>query len=149
MIRYKHTQVGYVIIVAMTAGMVMVGISLAGSGFDWSPTVALTILAVALVLFYSLTVVIREEDLEIRLGAGIIRKKFKLADIESCRVVKNAWYYGWGIRLTPHGWLYRVSGFQAVEIKLNTGRRYRIGTDAPGQLEEALRQATIGRRPAP
>ncbi|GAI51787.1 unnamed protein product [marine sediment metagenome] len=68
-------------------------------------------------------------------------KRFKLNEIESCQVVKNHWYYGWGIRLTPHGVLYNVSGFDAVEIKLRTGKKFRIGTDVPQELEEAIRQA--------
>jgi hypothetical protein len=86
-------------------------------------------------------VVIWEEELEARFGPGPIRKRFKLNEIESCQVVKNHWYYGWGIRLTPHGVLYNVSGFHAVEIKLRTGKKFRIGTDVPQELEEAIRQA--------
>jgi hypothetical protein len=90
-------------------------------------------------------VVIWEEELEARFGPGPIRKRFKLNEIESCQVVKNHWYYGWGIRLTPHGWLYNVSGFHAVEIKLRTGKKFRIGTDVPQELEEAIRQAINSR----
>jgi len=77
----------------------------------------------------------------VRFGPGPIRKRVKLNEIESCKVVKNHWYYGWGIRLTPHGILYNVSGFYAVEIKLRTGRLYRIGTDTPQELEVAIRRA--------
>ena len=138
---YEHTQVGYLIIVAMAAVMVLIGIVLAKAGINWIAIGALIIIAVALVLFASLTVVIWEEELEVRFGPGLIRKRFKLNEIESCKVVKNHWYYGWGIRLTPHGILYNVSGFYAVEIKLRTGRQYRIGTNAPQELEEAIRRA--------
>jgi len=101
----------------------------------------LVVIAIALVLFSSLTVVIREDELEARFGPGPIRKRFKLNEIESCQVVKNHWYYGWGIRFTPHGVLFNVSGFHAVEIKLRTGKKFRIGTDVPQELEEAIRQA--------
>jgi len=138
---YEHTQVGYLIIVAMAAVMVLIGIVLAKAGINWIAIGALIIIAVALVLFASLTVVIWEEELEVRFGPGLIRKRFKLNEIESCKVVKNHWYYGWGIRLTPHGILYNVSGFYAVAIKLRTGRQYRIGTNAPQELEEAIRRA--------
>ncbi|MDY7014940.1 MAG: hypothetical protein SVX43_15355 [Cyanobacteriota bacterium] len=55
--------------------------------------------------------------------------------------VKNPWYYGWGIRLTPRGWLFNVSGLDAVEISLNSGRHFRIGTDRPRELERAIRRA--------
>ena len=99
------------------------------------------IIGAALVLFSSLTVVIREDDMEVRFGPGLIRKRFKLHEIESCQVVKNSFFYGWGIRLTPHGWLYNVSGFYAVELKLRKGQCFRIGTDVPQQLELAIRRA--------
>lgn len=139
--RYEHTQVGYLVIVAMTAAMTLIGLVLANAGMNWVAIGVLVVIAAALVLFSSLTVIIREDDLEVRFGPGTIRKRFKLWDIESCQVVKNHWYYGWGIRLTSHGWLYNVSGFQAVEIKFRTGQKFRIGTDVPQELEEAIRQA--------
>ncbi len=139
--RYEHTQVGYLIIAVIAAVMVLIGIVLANAGIHWIAIAGLVIIAVALVLFSSLTVVIWEEELEARFGPGPIRKRFKLNEIESYRVVKNHWYYGWGIRLTPHGVLYNVSGFHAIELKLRTGKKFRIGTDVPQELEEAIRQA--------
>ncbi len=139
--RYEHTQVGYLIIAVMAAVMVWIGVVLASAGINWIAIAGLVIFAIALVLFSSLTVVIWEEDLEARFGPGPIRKRVKLNEIESCQVVKNHWYYGWGIRLTPHGVLYNVSGFHAVEIKLRTGKKFRIGTDVPQELEKAIRQA--------
>ena len=142
---YKHTQVGNLIIVTMAAVMVLIGIVLANAGINWIAIGTLVIIAVALVLFSSLTVVISEEELVVRFGPGPIHKRFKLNEIESCQVVKNHWYYGWGIRLTPHGWLYNVSGFQAVGINLRTGKKYLIGTDVPQELEEAIRQAIKSR----
>ncbi|MBA7487225.1 hypothetical protein ES707_22787 [subsurface metagenome] len=139
--RYEHTQVGYLIIVVMAAVMVMIGIVLANAGINWIAIGVLILIAVLLVLFSSLTVVIWEEELEVRFGPGLIHKRFKLNEIESCKVVKNHWYNGWGIRLIPHGILYNVSGFWAVEIKLRTGKQYRIGTDAPQELEAAIQKS--------
>jgi len=139
--RYQHTQVGYLIITAMVAAMVLVGIILACSGFNWIAVGVSAVIGIALVLFSSLTVVINEDELEVRFGPGIVRKRIKLYDIESCQVVRNHWYYGWGIRLTPHGWLYNVSGFYAVEIKFRTGKKFRIGSNVPQELEAAIQQA--------
>ena len=139
--RYEHTQVGYFIIVAIVAAMVAIGIILATTGVNWIAIAVLVVLAVALVLFPSLTVVIREQELLVQFGPGPIRKRFKLNEIESCQAVKNPWYYGWGIRSTPDGMLFRVSGFHAVQIKLITGKTYLIGTDVPEELEEAIRQS--------
>ena len=143
--RYEHTQVGYLIIVTIVAAMIAVGILLASVDLNWIAIGVLVVLAVALALFSSLTVVIWEEELEVRLGPGVIRKRFKLNEIESYQVVKNPWYYGWGIRLTPHGILFRVSGFHAVEINLRTGQKYLIGTDVPQELKEAIGQAVNSR----
>ena len=127
-------------ITVYTLGILFIAWLMAIYGFNWIAFVVLIILGVCLVLFATLTVVIDEDVLEIRFGPGVIRKKFPLKDIESCRVVKNPWYYGWGIRLTPHGWLYNVSGFHAVEIKMKTGKKYRIGTDVPNDLEKTIKQ---------
>ncbi len=139
--RYEHTQVGYLIIAAMAAVMVLIGVVLANAGINWIAVGVLVVIAIALVLFSSLTVVIGEDEVEARFGPGLISKRFKLNEIQSCQAVKIPWYHGWGIRLTPHGMLFRVSGFDAVEIKLRTGKKFRIGTDVPQELEEAIRQA--------
>ncbi|MBT9141393.1 MAG: hypothetical protein DDT30_01985 [Dehalococcoidia bacterium] len=141
MIKYQHTQIGYLIMVALAIGLLLIAYHMAVYGFDWITFAVMIILGVCTVLFATLTVVIEEDALEIRFGPGVIRKKFSLKDIESCQVVKNPWYYGWGIRQTPHGWLYNISGSYAVEIKMKTGKKYRIGTDVPNDLEKVIRQS--------
>ena len=139
--RYEHTQVGYFIIVAIVAAMVAIGIIMTNAGVNWIATTVLVVLAVIVVLFHSLTVVISGEELVAQFGPGVIRKRFKLNEIESCQTVRIPWYYGWGIRSTPDGMVFRVSGFHAIQIKLRTGKKYLIGTDVPQELEEAIRQA--------
>ena len=143
--RYEHTQIGYLIIAVMAAVMVLIGVVLVNTGINWITIGVLVVITVALVLFSSLTVVISEEELVVRFGPGPIRKRLKLNEIQSCQAVKVPWYYGWGIRLTPNGILFRVSGFQAVGINLRTGKKYLIGTDVPQELEEAIRQAISSR----
>jgi len=139
--RYQHAQIGHLTIIALAIVLLFIACLMVFYGFNWIAFAVLIILGVCLVLFATLTVVIEEDILEIRFGPGIIRKKFLLKDIESCQVVKNPWYYGWGIRLTPHGWLYNVTGSHAVEIKMKTGKKYRIGTDVPNDLEKAIGQS--------
>jgi hypothetical protein len=143
--RYEHTQFGYFIVVAMVAAIVAIGIIMADRGINWIAAVVLVVLAVIVVLFHRLTVVISEEELVVQFGPGVIRKRFKLNEIKSCQAVKIPWYYGWGIRATPQGMVFRVSGFQAVQVKLTTGKEFLIGTDVPQELEEAIRQ-TISHR---
>ena len=79
--------------------------------------------------------------LRFKFGPGVFYKEFLLTDIEDCEVVRNPWYYGWGIRLTPHGWLYNVSGFSAVQIRLKNGEKFRLGTDTPQELCQAIKQS--------
>ncbi|MBN1177245.1 MAG: hypothetical protein JXA51_06155 [Dehalococcoidales bacterium] len=143
--QYEHTQVGYLIIIPVVVAMILIGIILANTGISWIAVGVLVLIAVALVLFSSLTVVIREEELEVRFGPGAVRKRFRLDEIESVKTLKNPWYYGWGIRTTPHGLLFRVSGLHAVHIKLINGKQYQIGTDVPRELEQAIRQAINSR----
>jgi len=126
--------------VAIVAAMVAIGIILATTGVNLIAIAVLVVLAVVLILFHSLSVVINEEELVAQFGPGAIRKRFRLNEIESCQAVRIPWYYGWGIRLTPQGMVFRVSGFHAVQIKLITGKKYLIGTDVPQELEEAIRQ---------
>jgi hypothetical protein len=38
-------------------------------------------------------------------------------------------------------WIYNVSGFDAVELKMKNGKVYRIGTDESEKLESALQQS--------
>jgi len=61
-----------------------------------------------------------------------------LSQVQNAAVVRNKWYYGWGIRLTPGGWLWNVSGLDAVELTFKNGKKFRIGTDEPDRLLQAL-----------
>ena len=103
----------------------------------------LAVIFLIMSLFATLTVEIRDGFLRFRFGLGLIRKKLKIAEIESCEVVRNPWYYGWGIHATGKGWVYNVSGFEAVEIFLSDGRRLRIGTDEPELLRKAILTAKM------
>lgn len=63
-----------------------------------------------------------------------------LEEVASVKTVKNHWYYGWGIRLWlwPKTWIFNISGFGAVEIKMKNSALYRIGSDEPERLEKAI-----------
>lgn len=139
--RYRHTQIGYVTIGATAPVFIFFVYVMTFIPFNGYVVAGFLTLGLVSGLFASLTVLIDGEHLKIRFGPGVIRKKFPLREITVCRVVKNPWYYGWGIHLTPHGWLYNVSGFSAVEIAMRSGKKYRIGTDVPQELERAIKQA--------
>ena len=78
-------------------------------------------------------------------GLTPLRKRIRLADIASFEAVRNPWYFGWGIQRYGPGWLYNVSGFEAIEIVRTDGKELRIGTDDSQGLLRAL-SAAVGER---
>jgi hypothetical protein len=91
-------------------------------------------------LFWKLTITIDRETLRASFGVGLVRKTVPVANIVACEPIRIRWWYGWGIHLTPYGWLYNVSGFDAVAITLRNGRRFCLGTDQPAELVDAIRR---------
>jgi len=89
---------------------------------------------IALILFGILTVNGDDRELSFHFGLGIIKKRFLYTDIKSAQKVRNHWFWGWGIRWFGRGWLYNVSGLDAIELSLKNGRALRIGTDEPDRL---------------
>ena len=140
MTRYEHTQIGHVIIWSLLAIILIVS-GFAGLSHREIPLVVSIILLVCLVLFYKLRITIEDETLCASFGPGIIRKRVRLAEIVGCEPIRIRWWYGWGIHLTPYGWLYNVSGFDAVAITLRDGRKFALGTDDPHGLMAAIRAA--------
>ena len=110
------------------------------SGTNFAFTAIMVLILFILASFTTLTTSIDKNYLQIKFSYGIFRKKFPLNEIVSVKQVKNHWYYGWGIRLWlwPKIWIYNVSGFDAVEIKLKNGKTYRMGTDEPKKLEQTI-----------
>lgn len=139
--RYQHTQIGHLIIWTLLIGAVLFAI---GAAFESSPhpetaVIVSIVLLVILVLFYKLTISIDDESLYASFGIGIIRKRVPMAEIVACEPMRIRWWYGWGIHLTPYGWLYNVAGWDAVAITLQVGRKFALGTDDPQGLTDAIR----------
>src|SRR5258705_10426411 len=94
---YRHTQVGTLILGMLGADMLLIVAILLVGGRAAPLLVVLAILVVSAVLFAALTVEIQGGDLTLRFGRGLIRKRVPLATIRSCAVVRNPWWYSWGI----------------------------------------------------
>jgi hypothetical protein len=148
--RYRHTQRAGLLQFLLAGAIVLILVVGVLAGALRDPLAlavlipVLAVLAIVLVLFSSLTVEVDGEALRIAFGPGLVRHAWPLDRVRSWRAVRNPWWYGWGIHLTPGGWLYNVAGSEAVEIVLADGRRRRIGTDDPSGLVAALEAA---RRP--
>lgn len=146
---YKHTQISYLLLVVTIILLVLfawINISARAEApsYDSGPNMAVTavmgLIVIILASFVSLQISIDEKFLSLKFGYGIYKKMFLLNDIVSAKTVRNYWYQGWGIRiwLWPKMLIYNVSGFDAVEIKLMNGKRYKIGTNEPKKLEQAI-----------
>ena len=137
---YKHTQVGYFLVTVYSIVVLFLGYLNIMTSFHPLTLIGLIIVLVILGTFSRLTVTVDDQMIKIQFGLRIIRKTFLLREIGVYRVVKNPWYYGWGIRFTPRGWLFNVSGFSAIELRMKNGKLYRIGTDEPNNLARALNE---------
>lgn len=141
MTRYEHSQFGVLMVCTLFGVAAFVAFMQISS--PGSLGVFLIIQAVFLIcaiLFYKLTIKVDNETMEASFGPGLIRKKVRLAEIAGCERIRIRWWYGWGVHLTPYGWLYNVSGLDAVVIKLRDGRRFALGTDDPDGLTEAIQR---------
>ena len=141
MTSYRHTQIGwqvYGVLIPVTLVLMYALVTRDAAVF----AILVMILMLAFAFFGWLTVDIDDKRLRIAFGVGLVRRSISLPTIRAFAPVRNRWYYGWGIRLTPHGILYNVSGLDAVELLLDDGRRVRVGTDEPEALVRALAGAT-------
>jgi len=146
---YRHTQPGTLIRVAIGAGVILAFVlSATTEGHPIAIAVGAALL-VCMVLFHSLTAEVDTHAVRIWFGPGIIHRSFSTASIREAATVRSPWYYGWGVRRYPGGWLFNVSGLDAVEITLDDGRRYRIGTNEPEKLLAAIQAARSNLDPSP
>lgn len=147
---YKKTQSGWLIIlffipVILFLSYIIYYQEVLGKPFGNNPGPSIMyfgiiiFLLILLSLFSHLTVTGYMNYLEMKFGIGVIRKKFYYKDIKDFSIEKNPWYYGWGIRRIPGGWLFNVSGCQSVQLNMKNGKMYRIGTDEPKRLEEFIK----------
>ena len=135
---YSHSQFGTLVVATIIPVMVLLLAIYVMTGFlPFLPFVFVAFLLLT-ALFYRLEVEVTRELVVVRFGVGLVRKTFATADIVGALPVRNKWWYGFGIRLTPHGWLFNVSGLDAVEIAMRCGKHYRIGTNEPVALARAV-----------
>ena len=141
MTTYRHSQIGYAILYALLASALIVGIVTAAAlSTRFGIVMAVIVLATA-VIFSKLTIVVDDAHVRAIFGPGFTFRKIRLTDIRDCEPIRIRWWYGWGIHLTPYGWLYNVSGWDAVAITLRNGRRVSFGTDRPDDLCAAIRRS--------
>lgn len=133
---YKRTQPGTVIIVVMLIAIALILATKVSS--DLSAYIVASALGLVAALFSCLTIKVKDDELVWYFGPYFWKKSVKVQDIESVTATRTSWLNGWGIRYTSKGWLYNVSGTEAVEIELKDGKVFLLGTDDSRGLVEAL-----------
>ena len=141
---YKHTQIGYFLIGALGAAVLFIGYLNFITRFNPGTVLVLIFMILCLITFATLTVQVNSEAVTIRFGMGVIRRHFVLRDIQSCHAVRNPWYYAWGIHAIPNGLIFNVSGWEAVELQMRDGKKYRIGTDDAQGLMRVIETSIRG-----
>ena len=149
---YQHTQTGMAIFAAMAVSLVIALLVLflfpvppGEEAGRWIVTLACAILLVTAWFFRSLTITVRDGLLAWSFGPGVIRKTVPVAEIVQLEPARTSILAGWGIHWTPRGWLYNVSGKEAVRIRLKSGSQFLLGTDEPERLIQAIRAAQMQR----
>lgn len=132
---YQHTQPGSLIVTVLA--VTAVGFLLGGL-FLRPILVGVPVLALGAWLFHSLTIEIADGELRWRFGPGWIHKRVRLEMILSAQPVRTHVLEGWGIHLSRFGWLYNVSGFDAVAVRMKNGQHFALGTDEPAVLAAHL-----------
>ncbi len=146
---YRYTQVGILTIlmelltVIFTAFMFDLAIK-SNEGQDAvflkvAGLVVAGVFVLALASFYSFTIQIANEKLNFWFGFGVGRKSFPIEGIRSVEIVKNPWYYFWGIKSIPGGWLYSIAaGGRAIELIFKDNKKIRLGTNSPEEIKQRL-----------
>lgn len=138
---YKEFQFAWWILILVVLWLVLTYLHYSGSpAISWNTYLSSTITLLALsLLFYGMKTEIDNSIIKLSFGIGLISKKIQLNNVKSVEVVRNKWYQGWGIRLIDNGWLYNISGLNAVEINQKDKRSIiRIGSQQPADLRKAI-----------
>lgn len=143
--QYRHRQESYVATVILVAALAVLAVVMLVSDDDTDVTgvvsAIVALLALLSVVFGRLTVTVDHRAVSAKFGWGWPARRIDLTDVVSVRTVRNRWYHGWGIRWISGGSMYNVAGYDAVELRLHSGRLFRIGTDEPSALESAITAA--------
>lgn len=143
---YRHRQVGALMgilaLVALLVGLVLIRtLSLRGEEYSWAIVgIPLFITMITLGLFSVLEISIDAQTLNWRF-MPFIRKSVSLADIAEAKPTRTSFIYGWGIHYTDRGWLYNVSGFGAVHVRMRDGKQFMLGSDEPMVLADAINRS--------
>ena len=137
---YRRTQTaGLTIVIYAAFAVVVSAIAFtADTAAGWLVLAPFVGILAVVVVFSRLTVTVTSGLVTAAFAWGWPRRRVELATVRAVHRVRNKWYYGWGIRKVPRGWMFNVWGLDAVELELESGKVFRIGTDEPDELVGTL-----------
>jgi hypothetical protein len=139
---YDHSQTANHAVTAFVVLSIMLLISIVigagGTGALLVVVAFLVFVGVIMFAFNKMHVTVDDDEVYVRFRWGWPERRYALGEVHRIDVVRNKWWYGFGIRLTPHGWMYNVWGLDAVQLNFHDGKAFRIGSDEPARLAAAL-----------
>ncbi len=141
---YNHTQFGILMfVVFFVTGIVIafVSLSIFAEGRFATAITMVCLYLIGLALFYAFTIEISDGKLKFWFGIGGIGRSYALEEIQSVQEVENPWYYFWGVKSIPGGWLFAIAPGSSVEVVFKNGKMIRLGTDQPNKLKQAIDDA--------
>ncbi|MGH7328651.1 MAG: hypothetical protein ACREJX_09910 [Polyangiaceae bacterium] len=101
--------------------------------------IGFVIIALIIVTFATLTVRVTNTTLEWHMTLWPMGVRVPIAEIESATPIKTP--VSWGIYPTRDGWLWNVTGNNAIAIKLHDGKRYAVGVPEHESVMRAIAKA--------
>lgn len=138
---YRHTQYGalmFAVLLLVAILVAVVAVEIISQGRSTAAVTMIFVYLLGVVMFYSSTVEVSGRQVRFWFGIGLVRRNIPLDTIQAVREVVNPWYYFWGIKSIPGGWLYAIAPGPAVEIKLMDGKVIHLGSNQTRELKEAI-----------
>lgn len=141
--RYRHTQIGWMMVGPWLALLLIMMVPLFAGRPSRVFLPGVCFLSFGILARGALTVIVDDERLLLRFGIGLIRKGIPIDSIRSFSAVRNVRYYGCGTHSRSGGVVYHATGRGAIDLWLTNGTYVRVGTDDQAGLASALRTLTI------
>ena len=126
---YKHSQLGYEVIIILLLGLFATILVVYINGMDAVNFLIIIALLLVLFVFSRLHIIITENKVVTYFNLKLFKKTILYEDIQGVKIVNIPFYYGWGIRFFLKGKMYRVSGKKAIQFDYKNGKFFMVGTD--------------------
>ena len=143
---YRKSQIGWLLIGLFSAVSIFIVLDYLNQWGTKPLTripflIILSIQILVLLLFYKLTIIVKQSVLILVYGIGLIRISISIEKLLEVESIKIPWYYGLGIRITPKGMLYNIQGLNALKLvyqKKGNLKTVMLGTPEPEVLKRYL-----------